>query len=869
MSDGSADWIQRDIAKKYGLDYNKVWVSFRLDGASDIIHEVRYNGKPFAIARWAGGRNSMRILAKGEAQTRQYLDTHRTNVDRQRAARKQREREKAEQKRQAKMAKIKAEVDAKSKKAVADFRQRQEEIRTRPPDVQQYRTPSVEAGETPLPIENTMQPLNPGDQRVVDERRRTGELPEQTAVQQPQQPVGAPQQPVGTPQAPPAQTQDRFHNIVSGDNLSTLAARYGTTVQELMRLNPNIRDPNLIRAGERLRLPGAGGQPQVPGKPQQPGGLQPTGVQPPEIENTMQPLNPEDRERVERLRRQGMIPRQSTFSYTPQPEADPVDTPPPNDVSGLTLNPEDIQQREPTQLPGREMPDAPDQFSYEQPVDPPTVQRDNRLDAYIQQMRDDLSSAQQNLNNLYGRRSIEENGLTELIPVRPDITEVIKKGQELSPINRVTINPEKVKEQSDLEPNERNVGEAVGEETTDDEQETYENYVSGERTSFQAKFKEMPVSHFGNEHIRQTYGEVLDLYDELYKLKDAAKDVRKYVKDAGKGELSYTLLSALTLRKKMEVNGEIDRLQHQIDLTQRILTIQNGLQDRQDRLTKEQREYDWRAAMEQQRQFEVDREFQFRQEQVEQQEFERERAFQTSRVDRARDNLFRALGMERDIEVQDRDFNLRKDQDRWQRAFTEYKQRRGEFEADRENTLRQQQLDLQKAKMDLDRNDPLALARHNLEVQRLQEQMRQFGITSELKRRELGIREGALNKQGKTPANNVRGVVSSLGAAGVRDTLLARVFSTDTDWDEVQRLGSMYGVEVPDDPARGPLNFKGDRQETLTRILNDVANRIFSTVSGSDSEATKFLQVFSTFFTDADGNPLPPSELVKHLFVQS
>jgi len=46
--------------------------------------------------------------------------------------------------------------------------------------------------------------------------------------------------------------------IRSGDTLSGLAARHGTTVRELARLN-NIKNPDLIYAGASLRLPGHSG----------------------------------------------------------------------------------------------------------------------------------------------------------------------------------------------------------------------------------------------------------------------------------------------------------------------------------------------------------------------------------------------------------------------------------------------------------------------------------------------------------------------------------------------------------------------------------------------------------------------------------
>ena len=46
----------------------------------------------------------------------------------------------------------------------------------------------------------------------------------------------------------------RTITIARGDTLSKIARIYGTTVQELVRIN-NIQNPNLIYAGETLRVP--------------------------------------------------------------------------------------------------------------------------------------------------------------------------------------------------------------------------------------------------------------------------------------------------------------------------------------------------------------------------------------------------------------------------------------------------------------------------------------------------------------------------------------------------------------------------------------------------------------------------------------
>ena len=64
------------------------------------------------------------------------------------------------------------------------------------------------------------------------------------------------------------QKPDRTHRIVAGDSLSTIAARYGTTVSKPMAVN-GLRNHN-IRAGKELLLPGAAGLSQVAGQAAKP-----------------------------------------------------------------------------------------------------------------------------------------------------------------------------------------------------------------------------------------------------------------------------------------------------------------------------------------------------------------------------------------------------------------------------------------------------------------------------------------------------------------------------------------------------------------------------------------------------------------------
>src|SRR5690242_10633699 len=47
------------------------------------------------------------------------------------------------------------------------------------------------------------------------------------------------------------------YSVRSGDTLSALAQRYGTSVSALMKSNPKIKNANLIYVGEKLSIPGS------------------------------------------------------------------------------------------------------------------------------------------------------------------------------------------------------------------------------------------------------------------------------------------------------------------------------------------------------------------------------------------------------------------------------------------------------------------------------------------------------------------------------------------------------------------------------------------------------------------------------------
>ncbi len=59
---------------------------------------------------------------------------------------------------------------------------------------------------------------------------------------------------VGTASAPAAGAQARWHTVAKGDTLWALAQRYGLSLHQLVALNPQLKNPNLIRVGEEVRV---------------------------------------------------------------------------------------------------------------------------------------------------------------------------------------------------------------------------------------------------------------------------------------------------------------------------------------------------------------------------------------------------------------------------------------------------------------------------------------------------------------------------------------------------------------------------------------------------------------------------------------
>ncbi|EDN01943.1 LysM domain protein [Pseudoflavonifractor capillosus ATCC 29799] len=51
-----------------------------------------------------------------------------------------------------------------------------------------------------------------------------------------------------------AESGAAYHTVIVGETLWSISLRYGTTVEALVKLNPQLKNPNLIYPGEQVRI---------------------------------------------------------------------------------------------------------------------------------------------------------------------------------------------------------------------------------------------------------------------------------------------------------------------------------------------------------------------------------------------------------------------------------------------------------------------------------------------------------------------------------------------------------------------------------------------------------------------------------------
>ncbi|MGW2640086.1 peptidoglycan-binding protein [Streptomyces sp. NPDC001348] len=61
-------------------------------------------------------------------------------------------------------------------------------------------------------------------------------------------------------------TKTLYYTVESGDTLSRIAARFHVTLAQLLEWNPEITNPDVIRAGQRLRVSSPDSQPPPDGQ---------------------------------------------------------------------------------------------------------------------------------------------------------------------------------------------------------------------------------------------------------------------------------------------------------------------------------------------------------------------------------------------------------------------------------------------------------------------------------------------------------------------------------------------------------------------------------------------------------------------------
>ena len=101
-------------------------------------------------------------------------------------------------------------------------------------------------------IKELRKALKPQPPRVVVRREPVPSSPAPAPTPTPSAPKPTPRTP--KPAAPaPTPPDDRFYEIKSGDTLGDIAKKYGISVQEIQKLNPNV-DARRLQIGQKIKL---------------------------------------------------------------------------------------------------------------------------------------------------------------------------------------------------------------------------------------------------------------------------------------------------------------------------------------------------------------------------------------------------------------------------------------------------------------------------------------------------------------------------------------------------------------------------------------------------------------------------------------
>jgi uncharacterized protein (TIGR02594 family) len=98
--------------------------------------------------------------------------------------------------------------------------------------------------------------------RRAEEAALFGNKPPSGTAPAPAPAPGPAPAPAPAPGPAPAPAPSSAYTVKRGDTLSDIAQRHGVSLQALLAANPQISNPNLIFAGQKINIPSGGGSPQ-------------------------------------------------------------------------------------------------------------------------------------------------------------------------------------------------------------------------------------------------------------------------------------------------------------------------------------------------------------------------------------------------------------------------------------------------------------------------------------------------------------------------------------------------------------------------------------------------------------------------------